>query len=51
MSKITPSETDVAAKAISGRIGLDWIGWYPGGVKKRASYAANNRQLPKRATC
>ena len=32
---ITPSETDVAAYAISG---LDY--WCPGGVKYRAAYAA-----------
>ena len=36
--KKTLSETDVAAKAISGLDG--WIN--PGGVKYRAAYAANN---------
>ena len=38
---ITPSETEVAAQAKSGRIG--WMdGWCPGGVKYRTAYAANN---------
>ena len=40
--KITPSETDVTALAISG---LDWIGmgWISlGGLKYRAAYASNN---------
>ena len=23
-------------------LGWDWIGWYPGGVKYRAPYGANN---------
>ena len=32
-------------KPISGLdwIGLDWIGWYPGGRGYRAPYGANNR--------
>ena len=39
--QIMPSETDVAASAISGRTDGQ-IGWSPGGVKYRAAYAANN---------
>ena len=35
------SETDVPAKAISGWIGWDWMGWSLGGEKYTAAYAAN----------
>ena len=39
-----PSETDVAASAISGRTD-GHIGWSPSGLKYRAAYAANNTKM------
>ena len=42
---ITPSETDVAAQAISGWDGIGWDEWSLGGLKYRAAFAANNTKM------